>query len=238
MKNMKHFICAGLAACTIFSMSTATVFADEVDEHYDEPSYEEPAPMVGMPNPMIEYKDVPELEKAIGFPVMYLPSNLYSLYHPAVHVFAISGQVADLRFENKADGTKITLRSALKERVLTDDISGCYGFAWHKQSAGDVKRTKVDVGIPAEGERVAKWEAGRFVFSLYVTGVDDDSFAPLLKNFVAVSNRFSYKYRNFTLNPYADINKADNKASAPATSDAAAAEATATTEPTAATDAK
>ena len=208
MKNpsYKKFICAGFAALTLFA--SPTVFAEEGDEYAEsEASYEAPAENVGMPNPMIEYPDVPTLEREIGFPVMYLPSNLYSLYHPAQHIFAIAGQVADLRFENKADGTLITLRSALKERVLTDDISGCYGFAWHRQTAGDVKRTKVDVGIPAEGARVVKWEAGRFVFSLYITGVDDESFKPILKNFVAVSNRFSYKYRNFTLNPYADINK-------------------------------
>ncbi|MGP1471542.1 MAG: hypothetical protein ACTTJE_08120 [Schwartzia sp. (in: firmicutes)] len=169
---------------------------------------EEPAPtaeaaphFVGIPNPMIEYPDVPALERAIGFPVLYLPSNFYALYHPAVHVYGISGQVADLRFHGKADNTTITLRTALEERIFTTDISGVHGVQWQTQSAGDVKRTQVDVATLADGTRVVRWHAGRFVFALSATGFDDASFKPLLKSFVVVADRFSHKYRRFTLNP-------------------------------------
>ncbi len=158
------------------------------------------APMAGMANPYIEYPDVPALERAIGFPVLYLPSNFYALYHPAVHVFGIAGQVADLRFKSKADDSTITLRSALQERIRINDISGFYGVEWKTQHAGDVKRTKVDVAVAADGTRVVRWTVGRFVFALSVTGFDEEAFKPVLKNFVVVSNRFAHKYRNFRLN--------------------------------------
>ena len=172
------------------------VAAGEID-----PESEGSPHFAGTPNPLIEYPDVPALERAIGFPILYLPSNFYALYHPAVHVYGISGQVADLRFKGKADDTAITLRTALEERIFTTDISGVHGVDWQTQTAGDVKRTQVDVATLADGTRIVRWHAGRFVFALSATGFDDAAFKPLLKSFVVVADRFAHKYRSFTLNP-------------------------------------
>lgn len=229
MKTLTHPLCAALLAAGLFAgtahaapdedapIAAEEMTADAVTEEEspiegeaapesraaeDSAPAQEAAPRpVGMPNPMIEYPDVPALERAIGFPILYLPSNFYALYHPAVHVYGISGQVADLRFQGKADDTTITLRTALEERVFTTDISGVYGANWQTQSAGDVKRTQVDVAILADGTRVVRWHVGRFVFALSATGFDDTSFKPLLKSFVVVADRFAHKYRSFTLNP-------------------------------------
>lgn len=154
---------------------------------------------VGMANPMLEYPDVPSLERAVGFPVYYLPGNLLALYHPAAHIFSIDRYVSDIRFESKADDSRITVRTALIERIGTDDISGYYG-EWTQQSAGDVKRTQVYVAQTATGMRVVRWSAGRFAFAITIEGVDDATFRNMLKNFVAVADRFSHKYRNFRLN--------------------------------------
>ncbi len=186
-----------------------------------ETAAEEAAPMVGLPNPYIEYPDVPALERAIGFPVLYLPSNFYALYHPAVHAFAIAGQVADLRFQSKADDSTITLRTALFERVRTKDISGYHGVEWTTQHGGDVKRKKVDVAVTENGTRIVRWSAGRFVFALSVTGFDENAFKPVLKNFVVVADRFAHKYRNFTLNKPKKKNEADSSAAGQAAEQAA-----------------
>ena len=185
----------------------------------------EETPTVGLPNPYIEYPDVPALERAIGFPVLYLPNNFYALYHPAVHAFSIAGQVADLRFKSKADDSTITLRTALFERVRTKDISGFYGVEWTTQHAGDVKRTKVDIAVTPNGTKVVRWSAGRFVFALALSGFDDNAFKSVLKNFVVVADRFAHKYRNFTLNKPKKQNKdaAAEAAAAPAQETAAAA---------------
>lgn len=154
---------------------------------------------VGMANPMLEYPDVPSLERAVGFPVYYLPGNLLALYHPAAHIYSIDRYVSEIRFQSKADDSKITVRTALIERIGTDDISGYYG-EWTQQHAGDVKRTQVYVAQTATGMRVVRWSAGRFAFAITIEGVDDNTFRNMLKNFVAVADRFSHKYRNFRLN--------------------------------------
>lgn len=208
MKKHAHILAAAILSLGLLSgAASAEPLAEETDRlpEGEPPAAEETAapaaPAAGMPNPLIEYPDVPSLERAIGFPILYLPSNFYPLYHPAVHVFSISGQVADLRFTGKADATTITLRTALQERIFTTDISGLHDAEWVTQTAGDVKRTLVDVATLADGTRVVRWSAGRFVFALSASGFDDASFKPLLKSFVVVADRFAHKYRSFTLNP-------------------------------------
>ena len=52
----------------------------------------------------------------------------------------------------------------------------------------------------ATGIRVVRWTAGRFAFAVTIEGVDEDTFRHMVKNFVAVADRFSHKYRNFKLN--------------------------------------
>ena len=177
---------------------------------------------VGVANPMLEYPDVPSLERSVGFPVYYLPGNLLALYHPAAHIYSIDRYVSDIRFQSIADNSKITVRTALIERVGTDDISGYYG-AWTQQSAGDVKRTKVWVAQTESGMRVIRWTAGRFAFAVTIEGVDDATFRNMLKNFVAVADRFSHKYRNFRLN-YKPKTQAEQPAETPAATEEPAAE--------------
>ena len=152
-----------------------------------------------MANPLLEYPDVPSLERSVGFPVFYLPGNMLALYHPAQHIYSIDRYISDIRFQSVADDSKVTVRTALIERIGTEDISGYYG-EWTQQSAGDVKRTQVYVAQTAAGMRVVRWSAGRFAFAVTVDGVDDNTFRNMLKNFVSVADRFAHKYRNFRLN--------------------------------------
>ena len=165
----------------------------------------------GMANPMLEYPDVPSLERSVGFPIYYLPGNLLPLYHPAAHIYSIDRYVSDIRFVSQADDSKITVRTALIERIGTDDISGYYGD-WTQQSAGDIKRTQVWVAETATGMRVVRWSAGRFAFAVTIEGVNDDTFRHMLKNFVAVADRFSHKYQNFRLNYKPKKNQTTEKA--------------------------
>ena len=206
----KSMILAAFFAVNVLAGQTA--FADEAEpeetvaeaavEAGEAPEDTSAAAMgenVGVANPMLEYPDVPSLERAVGFPVYYLPGNLLALYHPAAHIYSIDRYVSDIRFQSKADDSRITVRTALIERIGTDDISGYYG-EWTQQSAGDVKRTQVYVAQTSTGMRVVRWSAGRFAFAITIEGVDDATFRNMLKNFVAVADRFSHKYQNFRLN--------------------------------------
>ena len=178
-------------------------------------------------NPMLEYPDIPSLERSVGFPVYYLPGNLLALYHPAAHIYSIDRYISDIRFQSKADDSTITVRTGLIERVGTDDISGYHG-EWTQQSAGDVKRTPVYVARTESGMRVVRWSAGRFAFAVTMQGIDDETFKNMLKNFVSVADRFAHKYRNFRLNikkPQPSSANATTEAPAPADAGANAAPA-------------
>ena len=207
MKKKHLFLAAFLAANILTGQAAFAEEADAEETVVEETTGEAPADTnatamgedVGMANPMFEYPDVPSLERAVGFPVYYLPGNLLPLYHPAAHIYSIDRYVSDIRFQSVADDSKITVRTALIERIGTDDISGYYG-EWTQQSAGDVKRTQVYVAQTAAGMRVVRWSAGRFAFAVTVDGVDDNTFRNMLKNFVSVADRFAHKYRNFRLN--------------------------------------
>lgn len=204
----KHLFLAAFLAANILTGQAAFAAEEDTDETVvTEATGEAPADTsaaamgedVGMANPMLEYADVPSLERAVGFPVYYLPGNLLALYHPAAHIYSIDRYVSDIRFQSKADDSKITVRTALIERIGTDDISGYYG-EWTQQHAGDVKRTQVHVAQTPTGMRVVRWTAGRFAFAITIEGVDDNTFRNMLKNFVSVADRFAHKYRNFRLN--------------------------------------
>ncbi|MBR5909510.1 MAG: hypothetical protein IKZ66_06015 [Schwartzia sp.] len=180
-------------------MPAAEVAAEEAGEA---PAGAEAAAMgetAGVGNPLLEYPDVPSLERSVGFPVFYLPGNMLALYHPAQHIYSIDRYISDIRFQSVADDSKVTVRTALIERIGTEDISGYYG-EWEQQSAGDIKRTQVYVAQTATGIHVVRWTAGRFAFAVTIEGVDDATFRHMVKNFVSVADRFSHKYRNFKLN--------------------------------------
>ncbi len=216
MMKKKELLLAALLAANILAGQTAwaeeapatetaaveTAEAAETQETGEAPENAEAAAVesgAGMANPMLEYQDVPSLERAVGFPVYYLPGNMLALYHPAQHIYSIDFYISDIRFKSVADDSRITVRTALVERVGTEDISGYYG-EWTKQSAGDVKRTQVYIAQTATGMRVVRWTAGRFAFAVTIEGVNDDTFRHMLKNFVSVADRFAHKYRNFKLN--------------------------------------
>lgn len=205
----KELLMAALFAANIFAGQTA--FAEE-EEPSEEPAavvaeeaVEAPAEAVtagepaGMGNPLLEYPDVPSLERSVGFPVFYLPGNMLALYHPAQHIYSIDRYISDIRFQSVADDSKVTVRTALIERIGTEDISGYYG-EWEQQSAGDIKRTQIYVAQTATGIHVFRWTAGRFAFAVTIEGVDEATFRHMVKNFVSVADRFSHKYRNFKLN--------------------------------------
>ena len=180
-------------------MPVADVAAEESGEAPADTAAAAMGANTGMANPMLEYPDVPSLERSVGFPVYYLPGNMLALYHPAQHIYSIDRYVSDIRFQSVADDSKVTVRTALVERIGTEDISGYYG-EWTQQSAGDIKRTQVYVAQTATGIRVVRWTAGRFAFAVTVEGVDDATFRNMLKNFVSVADRFANKYKNFRLN--------------------------------------
>ena len=117
----KELLMAALFAANIFAGQTAFAEeeepADEVavaaaEEAGEAPAGVEAAAMgesAGMANPLLEYPDVPSLERSVGFPVFYLPGNMLALYHPAQHIYSIDRYISDIRFQSVADDSKVTV---------------------------------------------------------------------------------------------------------------------------------
>jgi len=219
MTDMKKTFASAVLAVSL--LTSAPAFAEEATPA--EPAAPAPAAAVGMPNPIIQYRTIPELELAIGFPVFYLPANLNPIYHPAVSIYGIHGLVADLRFESNRDNSKLLVRSALLERVRTEDISGHHGLTWNELDGGDMEHTKVKVASLGPNAYSAHWQAGRFVYSIDITEVDENTFRRFLKAFVTTGDRFAFKFRNFTLNTH-NVEKIMQEAEAVSNPEAAAAQ--------------
>ena len=188
MKNMrKTMLAAALAAALLAPIPVA--YAEESGAAAD-------VPAATMSNPVIEYTNVPDLELALGFPVLYLPGNLYATYHPAVVINGIGGTISDLHFRSREDESRITVRTALLKTVNTEDISGYEGAAWKLQDVGDIKHTQVNVALTEDGTYVAHWTKGRFAFSIAIKNMDEKNFRFVLKNYIICADRFAYRFRN------------------------------------------
>lgn len=221
MHNMKKTFTGAVLALSL--LTAAPAFAEEAPAAAPA---DQPKASVGMPSPIIQYRTIPELELAIGFPVFYLPANLNAIYHPAVSIYGIHGLVADLRFESNRDNSKLMVRSALLERVRTEDISGHHGLNWSEIDGNDMKHTKVKVASLGPDSYSAHWKAGRFVYSIDFKDIDKESFLRYLKAFVATGDRFAFKFRNFTLNAH-NVEKIMREAEAVSNPEAAVAQSAA-----------
>jgi len=189
MKNMKKTMLAAALAATLLAPIPAYA------ENEDGSAANTETTTASMPNPIVEYTNVPDLELALGFPVLYLPGSLYATYHPALVINSIGGTISDLHFRSREDESRIIVRTALLKTVNTEDISGYYGVNWALQDVGDMKHTQVNVAITEDGTHVARWTKGRFVFSLAIKDMDEKNFRFVLKNYVVCADRFAYRYR-------------------------------------------
>ncbi len=189
MTNMKKTMLAAALAATLLAPLPAYAEGEETAPAAV-PAAE------GIPNPIVEYTNVPDMELALGFPVLYLPGNLYATYHPAVVINSIGGTISDLHFRSREDDSRIMVRTALLKTVNTEDISGYNGVEWKLQDVGDIKHTQVNVAITEDGTHVARWTKGRFVFAIAIKDMDEKNFRFVLKNYIICADRFAYRYRN------------------------------------------
>ena len=224
MTYMKKAFAGAILAAGIIAGAPLAAFAEEAPASQEAPAAQEaqaaPAAL-GMPNPIVQYRTIPELELAIGFPVFYLPANLNTVYHPAVSIYGIHGLVADLRFKSNRDESTLMVRSALIERVKTEDISGHHSVSWTEIDAGDMKHTKIKLATIGPDSYSAHWKADRFTYSIDMNNIDKETFLRYLKAFVMTGDKFAYKYRNFTLNVH-NVEKIMQEAEAVSNPEAAA----------------
>lgn len=125
------------------------------------------APLVGMPNPMVEYTSYRDMVETLGFSPLIFPRGTGMM---ATAQYVIGGETADIRYQSRygLNGRQqsYTVRTARATDTNTEpaSISGLHGYTWEtkKLSSSDVKVAKI-----SDSSYAAVWTTGGFVFSAY-----------------------------------------------------------------------
>lgn len=188
MKNLSLKKTLAVAAVAAAAFSPFALAATASAEEAATPTVE------GMPNPIQTYEDIPTLQKALGFPVLYLPGDLYRAYDPAVVISAIGGRVSDLRFVNQIDSSELMVRTALRYDSGLDDISGFVGYEWATTQLLESDLVTVDICSTDHGSYAARWVRGNFAFAIAMSNTTSEDFARVLKSFFVTSGKFAYRF--------------------------------------------
>lgn len=171
------------AAFVPFALA-ATAYAEEVPAQA----------VVDTANPVKTYEDIPTLQKSLGFPVLYLPGDLYRAYDPAVVISAIGGRVSDLRFVNQIDSSELMVRTALRYDSGLDDISGFVGYEWATTQLLSSDLVTVDICSTDHGSYAARWVRGNFAFAIAMSNTTSEDFGRVLKSFFVTSAKFAHRF--------------------------------------------
>lgn len=162
------------------------------------PAFAEEAPAAGAAatdaNPISTYEDIPSLQNALGFPVLYLPGDIYRAYDPAVIISAIAGRVSDLRFVNQNDGSELMVRTALRTDSGLDDISGFVGYEWATTQLLSSDLVTVDICSTDHDSYAARWVRGNFAFAIAMSNTTSENFARVLKSYFISSAKFAHRF--------------------------------------------
>lgn len=185
----KSLAVAAVAAFSTLAFTTP-VFAEEAPAEAEAAA---PA-VVDTASPIRTYEDIPTLQRAIGFPVLYLPGDIYRTYDPAVVISAIANRVSDLRFVNQMDGSELMVRTALRTDTGLDDISGFVGYEWATTQLLSSDLVTVDICSTDHGSYAARWVRGNFAFAIAMSNTTSEDFARVLKSFFISSAKFSHRF--------------------------------------------
>ena len=179
-KNKRtKFQALGMAALLFFT-SSAVTFADAPEE--TAAAHEQPA-LIGMPNPMVEYTSIPEMQDALGFLPLTLPESMYT----CTNRYIIAKSTADLRYTTRDTERPSTycIRSARQTSFpSSQDISGMYGFTWWPHF---ISRTNVFLAKTGDSSYAARWSNDQYLFSATADNVDEADFNDELLHLVSTT---------------------------------------------------
>lgn len=126
-----------------------------------------------VPNPLVEYADVSELNAALGFTVLELDADAG---YTAAGYTAIGSSIGEIQYASEA-GAQLTLRTG----AGAEDISGVYGAELTEREAGGLT---VHSGA-LEGLLVAWFSDGTTACSLTAEGLAQADFDALVDGLAA-----------------------------------------------------
>ncbi len=133
-------------------------------------------PMIGMPNPLVEYQTYGELSDAVHFRPLTMPKGTFlaGKYKPAAYI-SISGNVADVRYDLEKGGD-IMIRTA-KVGKGDQDISGIYTKNWKEKNFDGVT---VSMAKLEKNAYAARWKVGDYTFSVSSNKLNEKDFKKLV----------------------------------------------------------
>lgn len=139
---------------------------------------------IGMPNPIVSYDTIAEMEIVLGFTPLTLPA---SSGYVCTNMSIVSGVTANMEYTAKGrlqdEGSSLTVRSAELAKVddLKGDISGVYGAKWEKKQVG---QSVVYIAKLADDSFAARWVNERYAFSFVGHKISQDKFLSFLRDFL------------------------------------------------------
>ena len=170
---------ATLAAAVFLVAGAVSV---EAAAETEEPAAAEKIQEIGLPNPIVSYDTIAEMEIVLGFTPLMLPS---SSGYVCTNMSVIDGVTADMEYIAKGrlqdEGSSLTVRSAELAKVadLKGDISGVYSAKWEKKKAG---QSVVYIAKLADDSFAAHWVNEQYAFSFVGHKISRDKFLLLLRN--------------------------------------------------------
>ncbi|WP_195268184.1 hypothetical protein [Eubacterium sp. 1001713B170207_170306_E7] len=121
----------------------------------------------GMPNPMVSYDTLEQIEKKMGYSPAALPA--YSGFE-LKELYIIGDELVDLEYQ-KTGGAEATVRS---QKNATGDISGYQNLSYSTESYNG---TTYNIAENAEDKAfIASFTKGDMTYSMSATGLDKDTF--------------------------------------------------------------
>ena len=146
-------------------------------------------PLIGMPNPIVEYKTMPELENVVGFRPLILPKGTFlGGKYKVEAISSISGQMADVRYKLGGKG-KLTIRSQKFDAPSSQDISGVYTGNWKRET---ISQTGVDIAKFAKASYAARWVVGNYSFAVIGEHMKEKDFNRLLTEVLVDHTEYFY----------------------------------------------
>ena len=145
---------------------------------------------VGMPNPMVEYDNFPELDEKIDFEYLYLTES--DGFH-CDQIFLIGETLVDLDFESKDDDE---VEACVRTSKGTEDTTGYYGVEYEEVTMNEITVHKGESKGETADEyaRVAWWTDGTYTYAVSFERLEDEKeFDSLLESLVERSTFINQK---------------------------------------------
>ncbi len=181
MNNTKRTKLQSLGIAALFFVtSPMTVFAATPGEAAPSPAH---SAIIGMPNPMVEYASLTEMQDILGFLPLTLPESLYT----CTHRYIIAKATADIRYTSGTaqETSAYCIRSARQTTFpASQDISGMYGFTWWPHF---ISRTNVFITKTGLTSYAARWSNDQYVFSVTADNIEEADFNDEILRLVSVT---------------------------------------------------